>query len=198
MLVGQRGATRRDRVRDAGERERHHVGVALADHDLTAADDLALRPVQAVEQPALLVDRRLGGVLVLRSVGAERRGRRSRPASPRGRRSGTSAAPRNWSCSLFDLVHEREPGASMSSRDELLLVEVHAQPVPAVGRPPELELARRVAVEPAAAQVAARGRPRRRSSRSVVVVVDRGADRLRRAAASLERSLATAGRRSAA
>ena len=57
VLLGQRGAARGDRVRDAGEREPHDVGVALADHDLVARADLRLRPVQAVEQPALVVQR---------------------------------------------------------------------------------------------------------------------------------------------
>ncbi len=60
VLVGERGAARRDRGGHAGQRERHHVGVALADHDLAARHDLTLRPVQAVEQARLLIDRVLG------------------------------------------------------------------------------------------------------------------------------------------
>ena len=37
VVVGERGAARGDRVRRAGERERHDVGVALADDDLARA-----------------------------------------------------------------------------------------------------------------------------------------------------------------
>ena len=41
VLVGERGAARGDRVGRARERERHDVGVALADDHLAARDDLA-------------------------------------------------------------------------------------------------------------------------------------------------------------
>ena len=60
VVVGERGAAGRHRVRLTGERERHHVGVALADEDLPAGHDLGLRPVEPVQQAALLVDRGLG------------------------------------------------------------------------------------------------------------------------------------------
>ena len=53
-------------VPHAGQVAGHHVGVALDDHGLRGAGDLAPGQVDAVEHLALLVDRRLGGVEVLR------------------------------------------------------------------------------------------------------------------------------------
>ena len=53
-------------VVDAGEVAGHHVGVALDDHRLDGARDLAAGEVDAVEHLALLVERGLGGVEVLR------------------------------------------------------------------------------------------------------------------------------------
>ena len=68
-VVGAEGrAARRDRGRDAGEMAGHDVGVPLDDDDLMAAGDVALGEVEAVEHLGLLVDRRLGGVEVLRAV----------------------------------------------------------------------------------------------------------------------------------
>ena len=65
VLGAERGAAGRDRGRDAGQVAGHHVGVALDDDRAVLAGDLALGQVDAVEQLALLVDRRLGGVEVL-------------------------------------------------------------------------------------------------------------------------------------
>ena len=66
VLGAERGAAGRDRGRHAGQVAGHHVGVALDDHGAVLAGDLLLGQVDAVEQLALLVDRRLGGVEVLR------------------------------------------------------------------------------------------------------------------------------------
>ncbi len=70
MAVGQSGAAGRHRMADAGGVQADDVGVALADDDLCRVDDGLLRPVEAVQHPALGVHRRLGGVLVLRAVAA--------------------------------------------------------------------------------------------------------------------------------
>ena len=166
VLVGERGAARRDRVGHARERERHHVGVALADDDLTLRDDLALRPVQAVEQARLLVDRRLGGVLVLRSLPRRACGRRSRPDRRVVSQIGNITRPRNESCSLFALFTNASPASTMSSRANFCFCRCVLSVVVAVGRPTEREPARDVAVEAAAAQVATRvARVRPSSSR---------------------------------
>ena len=60
VLVGERGTASGHRVGGAGEHEAHDVGVPLADDDLAVGHDLALRPVEPVQQAALVVDRRLG------------------------------------------------------------------------------------------------------------------------------------------
>src|SRR4051794_21579959 len=66
MLLTERGAARGDRGGDAGEVAGHHVGVAL-DHDgLRGPADVVAGEVESVEDPALLVERGLGGVEVLR------------------------------------------------------------------------------------------------------------------------------------
>ena len=173
VLVGQRGAAGGDRVRDAREREPHDVGVALADHHLVARADLRLRPVQAVEQPALVVQRRLRGVLVLRPVVGERPTAEARPGSPRGRRSGTTDATRKKSCAFCARFTNASPAATMSSPTELQRVEVAHQRVEPVRCPAEAELARRVAVEPATAQVPACVAAGGVLQQEVVVEVDR-------------------------
>ena len=66
VLLAEGGAAGRDRGRHAGEVAGHHVGVALDDDRLAGARDLAAGQVDAVEHLALLVDRGLGGVEVLR------------------------------------------------------------------------------------------------------------------------------------
>ena len=66
VVLAERGAAGRDRGGYAGQVAGHHVGVAL-DHDrLRGAGDVAAGEVDAVEHLGLLVDRRLGGVEVLR------------------------------------------------------------------------------------------------------------------------------------
>ena len=72
-------------------------------------------------------------------------------------------------------VHEREPGRHDVVARELPVVEVTAQRVVAVRRPAEHELARRVTVEAAAAQVAARATTGRLLEQDAVVEVDRRA-----------------------
>ena len=66
VVVTERRTAGGDGGRDAGQVAGHHVGVAL-DHDrLHRAGDVAAGQVDAVEHLALLVDRGLGGVEVLR------------------------------------------------------------------------------------------------------------------------------------
>ena len=57
-----------DRGRDAREVAGHHIRVALDDHDLLVLGDVAAGEVEPVEHLALVVDRRLGGVEVLRPL----------------------------------------------------------------------------------------------------------------------------------
>ena len=159
-------------VGHAGEHERHHVGVALADDHLTLRDDLALRPVQPVEQSRLLVDRGLGGVLVLRPVVGERAtAEADRIAARVPDREHQPTAERVLQ--LVRPVHEREPGVDDVLARELLLLQVRAQRVVAVGRPAEREPAHRVTVETAAAEVAPRDPGVCRLEQTLVVEVDR-------------------------
>ncbi|MEZ5237481.1 MAG: hypothetical protein R2716_00440 [Microthrixaceae bacterium] len=69
MVLGEGGATGRNRPVDPGPVEAHHVGVALADDHLVGADDLGLGPVQPVEGLGLVVERVVPRVLVLRTLG---------------------------------------------------------------------------------------------------------------------------------
>ena len=66
VVVAERRAAGRDRGHHARQVARHHVGVALDHHGLRGARDVAAGEVDAVEHLALLVDRRLGSVEVLR------------------------------------------------------------------------------------------------------------------------------------
>ena len=66
VLVAERGAAGGDRGGYAGQVAGHHVGVALDDHGLRGAGDVPARQIDPVEHLALLVDRGLGGVEVLR------------------------------------------------------------------------------------------------------------------------------------
>ena len=66
VVGAERRAARGDRGRDAGEVAGHHVGVALDDDGLLAVLHRGAGQVDAVEHLALLVDRGLGGVEVLR------------------------------------------------------------------------------------------------------------------------------------
>ena len=66
VVVAEGRAAGGDGGRHAGEVARHHVGVALDDHRLRRLRDLATGQVEAVEHLALLVERGLGGVEVLR------------------------------------------------------------------------------------------------------------------------------------
>ena len=143
VLVGERGAARRDRVRHAGERERHHVGVALADHDLAAAR--RSRPSPSAGRRAAATSGRSASRREFLYFGPWPSSvRPPKPTgSPRASQIGNITRPRNESCSLLRAVHEREPGVDDVLARELLLLEVTAQRVVAVGRPAERELARR-------------------------------------------------------
>ena len=66
VVVAEGGAARGHGGLHPGQVAGHHVGVALDDHGLAGARDLAAGQVDAVEHVALLVDRGLGGVEVLR------------------------------------------------------------------------------------------------------------------------------------
>ena len=69
VVFGQRRSTGGNGPADADVGEADDVGVALADDRFVLAYDLVLCQVQPVEQPALRVDRRVEGVLVLRAFG---------------------------------------------------------------------------------------------------------------------------------
>jgi hypothetical protein len=94
VRLPQRRAARGHRVLDARLHEPDHVGVALDHVDLAAARDRGARARQVEQHLVLLVDRRLGGVQVLRLLARARIGRQdpgaeSDPASLGGRGSGT-------------------------------------------------------------------------------------------------------------
>ena len=74
---------------------------------------------------------------------------------------------------LVRLVHEREPGVDDVLARELLLLQLAAQYVEAVGRPSERELAGDVAVETAAAEIPARVAGVGRVEQPAMVEVDR-------------------------
>ena len=65
VVRAERGAARGHRRPDAGQVGRHHVRVALDEHQLALLGDRPLGQVDAVEHLRLLVERRLGGVEVL-------------------------------------------------------------------------------------------------------------------------------------
>ena len=110
VIVGERGTAGRDRDGHTCERERHHVGVSLADDDLAARHDLALGEVEAVEQPRLLIDAGLGRVLVLRALAAleETPAEADRLAAGVPDREHETRPERVLQ--LVRLVHEREAG----------------------------------------------------------------------------------------
>src|SRR5690606_38497985 len=70
LLGRHRGAHAGNRVLDATTRERHIVHVTLDDERRTLAPDRVARPVQAVENGALVEDRRLGRIEIFRLVTA--------------------------------------------------------------------------------------------------------------------------------
>ena len=67
MLLCERGPTGGDRSRKIRGEKADHVGVPLADDDLTRLHDGLFGPVEAVEGAPFRVDRRLGRVAVLGS-----------------------------------------------------------------------------------------------------------------------------------
>jgi hypothetical protein len=68
VVLGRRGPEDGDDVLDSLLVGRHHVGVALDEHDAPFAADLRQRAVERVDQAALLEERRLRRVDVLRSA----------------------------------------------------------------------------------------------------------------------------------
>ena len=177
MLVGQRGAARRDGVRRAGQHERHDVGVALADHHLAARHDLPLRPVEPVEQAALLVEGRVGRVLVLRHLVAERATPEPGRLTP-GVVDGEHEPRPELVLELVDAVDEREAGLLDVLALEPFTLEVDAQRVVPVRCPTEMEAAGGVTIEVPGPEVLAPGSALRCLDEQAVVERDRGADDL--------------------
>src|SRR6185503_20291196 len=66
VLLAERRAAGRHDIRDTRLCEPDHVGVALDDEDVAALGDGLARAVHVVEDLVLAIDRRLGGVEVLR------------------------------------------------------------------------------------------------------------------------------------
>ncbi len=89
LRLRQRRSHRGDDVLVAGLDEHDHVGVALDDDRLLAARDRGAREVQAVERRALLPERALGRVDVLRA--ATRRAAGAGPRTRSGARGGRRA-----------------------------------------------------------------------------------------------------------
>ena len=143
-------------MRDAGQVARHHVGVAL-DHDgLHRARDVAPGQVDAVEHLALLVDRGLGGVEVLRldPVVVED------PPGPEADRLAAGLADRPQQAPA-EAVVRRPPDRDQPGRDGLLLGEallpqVAQQGVAVARREADPELLGRRLVEAALPQELAR------------------------------------------
>ena len=149
VLGAERGAAGGDRGRDAGEVAGHDVGVALDDDGLLVLGDVATGQVDAVEHLALLVDRRLGGVEVLRAVvvveqlaGAEADDLAAevadRPHQP------AAEAVVDAAVALAD-----EPAGEQLRVGEALLAQVVGQRVPALGREADAEVGGRIGVEAA-------------------------------------------------
>ncbi|CAH0267330.1 hypothetical protein SRABI128_03299 [Microbacterium sp. Bi128] len=68
VVGAEGGAARCDRGRDPREVAGHDVGVPLDDDDPVLARDVALGQIEAVQHLGFLVDRRLGGVQILRAL----------------------------------------------------------------------------------------------------------------------------------
>ena len=154
VLLGEGGATGGNGASHAGSVEADHVGVALAHHHLVVFGDVGLRPVQPVQHLRLRVDRRLGGVLVLRRIvgaGQDPTAERERLARLGEDREHHPASERVLH--LVALVAERQT-------HRLHHVGGCAQPtrqlVPVVGSPTQLELAGDIARESAPTQIVAR------------------------------------------
>ena len=119
VVVAERGAAGGDRGRHAGQVAGHHVGVALDDDRLRGAGDVAAGQVDAVEHLALLVDRGLGGVEVLRldPVVVED------PAGAEADRVAAGVADRPQQPAAEPVVAPTRPLADQPGGDQLLLGE---------------------------------------------------------------------------
>ena len=129
MVVAERRTAGGDRRGHSRQVAGHHVGVALHHHRLGGAGHVAPRQVDAVEHLALLVDRRLGGVEVLRldPVVVED------PARPEPDRVAAGVADRPQQASAETVVgrapHRHEPAGDHLVVAEALLPQVGEQGV---------------------------------------------------------------------
>ena len=156
MVGGHGGAAGGDRPLDTGLVEADDVRVALAHDDLVHPPSLGLGPVEAVEQPALVVDLGLvGGVLVLGALGVgQLAAAESDRVAPFVEDREHDAGPEEVVL-LPPLVEAPEAGPlEVLGRQ----VQVTCQRVPVVGRPANRELPHDVAVIVTSPQIAT-GRP---------------------------------------
>ncbi len=152
MVDAECGAARRDRRRDAGEVARHDIGVALDHDDAVRLRDVAPRQVEPVQHLRLAVDRRLGGVQVLRPLvvveeapSAEADGLAGdvadRPHQPTAEAIVDAAVALRHETGCRELIG-REPSS----------LEVVGERVPALRREADAESPRRLGVEAALAE----------------------------------------------
>ena len=158
MLVGERRAAGGHGQGHAGTVEADDVGVALADDGRAGRDDRGLGPVEPVQHLGLVVERRLGRVLVLALVARALAAGQDAAAEADGVAPVVVDREQDAGPEVVvqpaPAVHAGEAGAlaqSLSSRS------ARVRRVPGVGRPADLEVAHHVAVEPPLAQVAAGG-----------------------------------------
>ena len=157
VVRAERGAARGHRRPDAGQVGRHHVRVALDEHQLALLGDRALGQVDAVEHLGLLVERRLGGVQVLGAgivvvelAGAEADGRAGHvPDGPE------QAAAEPVVQAALPLGHQ--PGGAQLLVPEPLLPQVVQQMRPPLRGVPEAELRGVLLREPALGEEVAGG-----------------------------------------
>ena len=157
VVRAERGAARGHGRPDAGQVGRHHVRVALDEHQLALLGDRALGQVDAVEHLGLLVERRLGGVQVLGAgivvvelAGAEADGRAGHvPDGPE------QAAAEPVVQAALSLGHQ--PGGAQLLVPEAALPEVVQQMRPPLRGVPEAELHRVLLREPALGEEVAGG-----------------------------------------
>ena len=161
VVVAERRAAGRDGGRHAGQVARHHVGVALDDDRLRRLRDLATGQVDAVEHLALLVERGLGGVEVLRldPVVVED------PPGPEADRVAARLPDRPEQPAPEAVVRRPpdrdEPGRDLLLLGEALLPQVPQQRLALAGGEPDAELSGRGLVEAPLPEELARRRSRR-------------------------------------
>ena len=183
LLGRQRGAERGDHVVEPGLVGHQRVGVALDDDGLAALADRRLRPVDQVQRPALVEQRRRRGVEVLRpvvpAVLADALLAQDAPAEADG--MPVRVADRE-DHPLAEAVVDAAAALARAGQADLeelarghvaLRGELADELVPARGRPAQLLLLDRGVGEPAAAQVGERRLARLRVHQDRVVEGDR-------------------------